>query len=116
MHPSKDDGDTTSPNCSTSDPLVKASKGSFGTTGGKPQGAYEYIIFSSGKQLDEPEVTQGEDGKCVVKEKGKSLMKEEIDVVPKDKEQGSHKEVTRAWVVEPIDPRSLPRTPCKGQA
>ena len=41
------------------------------------------IILKSGKQLDEPKATQGEEGECVVNEKGKSPMEGEVDVVPK---------------------------------
>jgi len=65
------------------------------------------IILGSGKQFDEPKVTQGEEGECVVKPKSKSLMEEEIDVIPEDKEQGEHEEVPRPRVVEPHDPHSL---------
>ena len=40
----------------------------------------------------------------MVKEKGKSPIEEEADVVPEDKEQGKHEEVTRLRVVEPYRP------------
>jgi len=65
-----DDGDTTSANHSTSEPIVKASRESFRPTRGNPKGHMNAIILRSGKQLDESKVTQGEDGECMVKEKG----------------------------------------------
>jgi len=59
------------------------------------------IILQSGKQLNKPKATQGEEGECVVKEKGKLSMEKEVDVVSKDKEQDKHKEVLRPRVVGP---------------
>jgi len=46
------------------------------------------ITLKSEKQLDKPKATQGEECKGVVKEVGKSLMEEEVDLAPKDKGQG----------------------------
>jgi len=44
------------------------------------------IILRGGKQLDEPKTTQEEKGECVVKEKSKSPLEEEVIVALKDKE------------------------------
>jgi len=62
------------------------------------------IICRSGKQLDEPKVTQGEEGECVVKEKGQSLLEDEVIMLLEDDEQVIHKEVSRPMVVEPYQP------------
>jgi len=47
---------------------MQASRASFGPIGGKPKGHMNAIILRSGKQLDEPQATQGEEVECVVKE------------------------------------------------
>jgi len=42
------------------------------------------IIPRSGKQLDEPKAAQGEEGECVLKQKSKSPLEEEVIVFPEE--------------------------------
>ena len=58
------------------------------------------ITLRSGKLLDEPKSTQVEECEGVVKEKGKSPMEEEVNLVGEEKEQGKHEEVIKHRMVE----------------
>jgi len=58
------------------------------------------ITLRSGKQLDEPKATQGEEGEGLVKDKDKEPIEKEVDSVPDDGEKDKHKEVTKPRTVE----------------
>jgi len=54
-----------------------------------PKGHMKVITLRSGKQLDEPKATQGDESEDLVKDKGKELTKKEVNLVPEDREQAS---------------------------
>jgi len=64
-----------------------------------PKGRMNVITLRSGMQLDKPRITQGEKGDGLVKDKGKPLMEDEVDLVLKDKGQDKHEEVTKPMMV-----------------
>ena len=62
------------------------------------------ITLRSGKQLDEPKGPHKEEDEGLVKGRGKEILEEKRDLIPKSEEQGKHEETRKPRWVEPYRP------------
>jgi len=62
------------------------------------------ITLRSGKQREEPKVTQGEEGEGVVTDKGEESMEDKGELVLEGDVQGKHEEIPKPRIVESYRP------------